>query len=171
MQNETSHTILGEHMHCCTVFNLPSHPTICTAVPKKLGGLGEHPSPGELLAATVASCMLSNVAYTGEQKNFPTKGITVSADIAEGTQGVGCIFAYRSLSQLHPSSARLFRPPWHPARSDNLSIRISPSSLSGNGQINAVHALGAASPFGYHTELSFVTRIKPCSMSHIISAV
>ncbi len=89
MKSETSHTTLGEHMHCCTVFNLPTHPKVCTDVPQKLGGLGEQPSPGELLAATVASCMLSNIAYTGTQKNFPTKGITISADITEGTQGVG----------------------------------------------------------------------------------
>lgn len=91
MMKETSHSTLGDHMHCCTVFNLPNHPKICTDVPEKLGGLGEQPSPGELLAATVASCMLSNVAFTGAKKDFPTKGITITAGLSEGPQGIGAM--------------------------------------------------------------------------------
>lgn len=77
-------------MRCQSLF-IPSHDRFATDVDSALGGLGEHPSPGEMLAACVASCMLSMIAYTGKNKGFATEGISIRAACAEGSRGVGSL--------------------------------------------------------------------------------
>lgn len=78
-------------MRCRTVFHCPSHSEFCTDVAAPIGGLGEEPSPGDALAAVVASCMLSMVAYTGAKKGFDTSGIRIEAACGEGSQGIGSL--------------------------------------------------------------------------------
>ena len=38
----------------------------CTDLSKDFGGLEEYPAPGQLLAASVASCMISMVSYVAK---------------------------------------------------------------------------------------------------------
>lgn len=59
-----------------------------TDVPKELGGIGKYPPPASLLAATVASCMLSMIAYTGERKGFSTRDVRIESSCEEGAQGI-----------------------------------------------------------------------------------
>ncbi len=91
MSNYTSRTVVDNNMRCRTEFDKPTHPEMNTDVSTDLGGMGEYPSPGELLAATVASCMLSMISFTGRRKGFPTQGISICAACAEGKQGVGSL--------------------------------------------------------------------------------
>lgn len=78
-------------MRCHTEFFGPARAEMSTDVDAALGGRGEMPTPGEVLAATVASCMLSMVAYTGERKGFATAGICIEAACGEGKQGIGSL--------------------------------------------------------------------------------
>lgn len=78
-------------MRCHTEFFGAARAEICTDVESGMGGRGEQPTPGELLAATVASCMLSMVAYTGSMKGFETAGISIQAACGEGSQGIGSL--------------------------------------------------------------------------------
>lgn len=89
-----TYTSITKHeggMRCHTEYKSPTKAESCTDVAKDMGGLGEMPTPGEMLAATVASCMLSMVAYTGAKKGFATEGISIQAACGEGTQGVGSL--------------------------------------------------------------------------------
>ena len=88
------HTSLTTHeggMRCRTVFESATREELCTDVATAEGGLGQEPSPGDALAAVVASCMLSMVAHTGARKGFETKGINIAAKCGEGKQGVGSL--------------------------------------------------------------------------------
>lgn len=78
-------------MRCRTEFHSPSHASLCTDVSASEGGLGEEPSPGDALAAVVASCMLSMIAHTGAKKGFETTGICIKAACGEGKQGIGSL--------------------------------------------------------------------------------
>lgn len=59
-----------------------------TDVPSALGGKGEYPPPPSLLAAAVASCMLSMLAWTGEQKGFPTAHVRIHSGYEEDKSGI-----------------------------------------------------------------------------------
>ncbi len=85
--NYTSTTTIESGMRCRTTY-APSGACFATDVAPALGGLGEKPSPGEMLASCVASCMLSMVAYTGKQKGFDTCGISVRAGYEAGKAGI-----------------------------------------------------------------------------------
>lgn len=87
----TSATTLEDSLRCHTQFFGPARAELSTDVDTAMGGLGQQPTPGELLAATVASCMLSMVAYTGSVKGFDTAGICIQAACGEGTQGIGSL--------------------------------------------------------------------------------
>ncbi len=104
MSAYTSQTIVDADMRCCTEFEKPTHPKMYTDVASDLGGMGEYPSPGELLAATVASCMLSMIAFTGHKKGFSTQGISIQAVCDEGKQGVGGLRF--SITVPHPVAAQ-----------------------------------------------------------------
>lgn len=75
----TTHT--GD-MRCHTLLS-PSQSSFNTDVDVEHGGMGQYPNPAEMLAASVASCMLSAMAYTGKRHDFDTKGISVAATAAE----------------------------------------------------------------------------------------
>lgn len=87
----TSTTTHEGNMRCRTIFECPAHAGFCTDVAAAEGGLGQEPSPGDALAAVVASCMLSMIAHTGARKGFDTKGISIAAACGEGAQGIGSL--------------------------------------------------------------------------------
>ncbi len=69
-------------MRCTTSF----HPCGCeftTDVPADFGGKGECATPGDMLAAAVASCMLSMMGLTGKKLGFETAGISIAASCEE----------------------------------------------------------------------------------------
>lgn len=65
-------------MRCTTAF-APCGCTFTTDVPKTFGGEGVNACPADMLAAAVASCMLSMVGLTGKKMGFDTDGITAAA--------------------------------------------------------------------------------------------
>ena len=87
----TSATTLENGMRCHTEFFDASRAEFSTEVDAELGGRGELPSPGDMLAATVASCMLSMMAYTGARKGIATAGTSIQAACGEGKQGIGSL--------------------------------------------------------------------------------
>lgn len=77
-------------MRCQTQFHNSSD-RFTTDVPTVFGGVGEHVSPGEMLAATVASCMLSMMGLTGRKHGFSTDGITAAASCEEKGGAISAI--------------------------------------------------------------------------------
>ncbi len=86
----TSTTTHVGSLRCQSRF-APSGASFVTDVAASLGGKGENPSPGEMLACTVASCMLSMIAYTGTQKDFVTEGITIKAGYESSAKGISAL--------------------------------------------------------------------------------
>lgn len=84
----TSISMLTGRMRCHSSFNGVATSFVVTDVPARLGGRGEHPTPAALLAAALASCMLSMLAYTGTQKGFDTSGISARACCHEDSHGI-----------------------------------------------------------------------------------
>lgn len=89
--NFTSITTHTGDVRCETIFS-PSKETFCTDIETAAGGKGICPCPADMLAASVASCMLSMIAWTGKKHGFETRGVTIAAK-AEGKGG--------KLSDLH----------------------------------------------------------------------
>lgn len=83
----TSTTMLTGKLRCHTAFK-GSEATFITDIPTSLGGRGEYPTPAAMLAATLSSCMMSMLAYTGALKGFATDGISVKARCHEDTHGI-----------------------------------------------------------------------------------
>ncbi len=87
---DTAYTSTTTHvgsLRCQSRFTL-SGTSFATDVDSSLGGQGIYPSPGEMLACCVASCMLSMIAYTGTQKEFETEGITIMAACEASGKGI-----------------------------------------------------------------------------------
>lgn len=82
----TTVTIHDGGMRCCTVWE-PSGQEFRTDVAAAIGGLGEYPTPAAMMAASVASCMLSMIAWTGKNKNFETKGILIESGYESNERG------------------------------------------------------------------------------------
>lgn len=59
-----------------------------TDVPTAIGGRGEFPSPGAMLASCVASCMLSMISYKGQSHGADATGICILAAAEEGANGL-----------------------------------------------------------------------------------
>lgn len=76
-----------------------------TDVPKALGGLGVYPSPAAILSASLASCMLSMIAFTGKRKGFETNGISITAAYQEDNRGIQAIHIHITVPI--PSSAEI----------------------------------------------------------------
>ncbi len=77
-------------MRCYTHFT-PSGETFATDISSALGGRGEFPSPADMLAACVASCMLSMITYTAIRRHVEPEGISVRAACREGERGINLI--------------------------------------------------------------------------------
>ncbi len=78
-----------------------SSATFITDIPAASGGRGEYPPPSALLGATLASCMMSMLAFTGKRKGFPTDGISVQASCLEDATGI-CGFDLRISVPMNP---------------------------------------------------------------------
>ena len=90
MSQYTSTTVLEGAMRCTSTFPQGSA-VFSTDVGTALGGLGEHPSPAQLLAATVASCMASMMGYMGARHGISTEGISIAAGYEEGKNGISAL--------------------------------------------------------------------------------
>ena len=87
MSQYTSTTVHEGSMRCTT--NFPQGNAVFTTdVGTALGGRGEQPSPAQLLAATVASCMVSMMAFMGARRGINTQGISIAAGYEEGKNGI-----------------------------------------------------------------------------------
>ena len=85
--NYTSTTVHEGSMRCRS--NFPQGNAVFTTdVGSALGGLGEQPSPAQLLAAAVASCMASMMAFMGARRGIDTTGISIQAGYEEGKHGI-----------------------------------------------------------------------------------
>lgn len=82
MNTPTSITIHQGGIRCHTTYQ-PSGKEFTTDVSTAMGGAGEHPSPAAMLAASVASCMLSMMGWLGKNKGFDTTGISIAAGFTE----------------------------------------------------------------------------------------
>lgn len=87
MSNYTSTTVHEGSMRCVTNF-AQGKAIFTTDVGSALGGRGEHPSPAQLLAAAVASCMASMMAFMGARRELNTAGISIQAGYEEGKSGI-----------------------------------------------------------------------------------
>ncbi|MBR1979288.1 MAG: OsmC family protein [Akkermansia sp.] len=87
MSNYTSTTEHRGNMRCATQFP-QGQATFITDVGSALGGLGEQPTPAQMLAAAVASCMASMMAFMGARRELKTEGITIAAGYEEGKSGI-----------------------------------------------------------------------------------
>lgn len=79
--------MLTGNMRCHSSF-CNSNASFITDVPLALGGRGEYPTPAAMLAATLASCMMSMLAFTGNKKGFTTDGISAKACCHEDKNGI-----------------------------------------------------------------------------------
>ena len=87
MSNYTSTTVTEGTLRCRT--NFPQGNAVFTTdVGTALGGHGEQPSPAQLLAAAVASCMASMIDYLGSRRGINTTGISIAAGYEEGKSGI-----------------------------------------------------------------------------------
>lgn len=80
--NATSITTHLGDVRCQSIFT-PSKEEFFTDIETAAGGKGEYPCPADMLAATVASCMLSMMAWTGKKHGFDTRGISIAAQAEE----------------------------------------------------------------------------------------
>ncbi len=87
MSNYTSTTEHRGKMRCTTQFP-QGKATFITDVGSGLGGLGEQPTPAQMLAASVASCMGSMMAFMGARRELNTEGISIAAGYEEGKSGI-----------------------------------------------------------------------------------
>lgn len=87
MSEYTSTTVHEGNMRYRTSFPQGSA-TFTTDVGSPLGGRGEQPSPAQLLAAAVASCMGSMMAFMGARRDIKTEGISIAAGYEEGKNGI-----------------------------------------------------------------------------------
>lgn len=63
----------------CVTTHQATRKVFATDLHKESGGLEENPSPGEMLAATLASCMMSMVSFIAGRKNIDVKGMTIES--------------------------------------------------------------------------------------------
>ena len=87
MSNYTSTTVHEGGMRCRSEFP-QGNARFITDVSKTLGGYGDNPSPAQLLAASVASCMASMIAFMGARRGISTAGISIQAGYEEGKNGI-----------------------------------------------------------------------------------
>lgn len=77
-----------------------------TDVGTALGGLGEQPTPAQLLAAAVASCMGSMIAFMGARRSINTTGISIDAGYEEGKNGITALNFHITVPQVLSATER-----------------------------------------------------------------
>ena len=90
MNKYTSTTVHEGTMRCHTKFT-QGQAEFTTDVGAALGGRGEQPSPAQMLAATVASCMGSMMAFLGARRGINTEGISIESGYEEGKNGLSAL--------------------------------------------------------------------------------
>lgn len=90
MSNYTAKTVHEGGMRCRNEFT-QGGAVFTTDVAAALGGRGEQPSPAALLAATVASCMGSMMAFLGARRGINTEGISIESGYEEGKNGLSAL--------------------------------------------------------------------------------
>ena len=90
MSNYTAKTVHEGGMRCRNEFT-QGGAVFTTDVAAALGGRGEQPSPAALLAATVASCMASMMAFLGARRGINTTGISIESGYEEGKNGLSAL--------------------------------------------------------------------------------
>ena len=90
MSKYTSTTVHEGGMRCRNEFT-QARAVFHTDVAAALGGRGEHPTPAALLAATVASCMVSMMVFLGGRRNMKTEGISIESGYEEGKNGIAAL--------------------------------------------------------------------------------
>lgn len=86
----TAKTVHEGGMRCRNEFT-QGGAVFTTDVAAALGGRGEQPSPAALLAATVASCMGSMMAFLGARRGINTEGISIESGYEEGKNGLSAL--------------------------------------------------------------------------------
>ncbi|MEG0837991.1 MAG: OsmC family protein [Akkermansia sp.] len=77
MEYSTETVYMGQGR--CTTVHKVTGATVTTDLDKSHGGLEQNPSPGELLGATLASCMMSMVSFIASRKEIDVKGMKFEA--------------------------------------------------------------------------------------------
>ncbi len=98
MSKYTSTTVHEGTMRCHTKFT-QGQAEFTTDVGAALGGRGEQPSPAQMLAATVASCMVSMMAFMGARRSINTEGIRIEAGYEEGKTGITALLFHITVPQ------------------------------------------------------------------------
>lgn len=98
MSKYTSTTVHEGTMRCHTTFT-QGQAEFTTDVGAALGGRGEKPSPAQMLAATVASCMASMMAFMGARRSINTEGIRIEAGYEEGKTGITALLFHITVPQ------------------------------------------------------------------------
>ena len=101
MSNYTSTTVTEGTLRCRSSFP-QGNAVFTTDVGTALGGRGDLPSPAQLLAAAVASCMASMIDYLGSRRGINTVGISIEAGYEEGKNGISALNFHISVP--HPTS-------------------------------------------------------------------
>ncbi|MBQ4613496.1 MAG: OsmC family protein [Akkermansia sp.] len=102
MSQYTSTTVHQGSMRCATQFP-QGEATFTTDVGSALGGRGEQPSPAQMLAAAVASCMASMMAFLGARRGIKTEDISIEAGYEEGNSGISALNF--NITVPHPTTA------------------------------------------------------------------
>ncbi len=76
--NYTSETIFEGKGRCVTTHKATGK-TFATDLHRDLGGYEENPTPGEMLAATLASCMASMISVVAARKGVEVTGMKLEA--------------------------------------------------------------------------------------------
>lgn len=84
--NYASKTVYEGQGRCRTTHNATGK-GFATDLHKDIGGLEENPSPGEMLAATLASCMMSMVSFIASRKDIDVKGMVIESAPEAGSDG------------------------------------------------------------------------------------
>lgn len=87
MENYAATTVHEGGMRCHSTYT-SGQAQFTTDVPAALGGRGEMPCPADMLASCVASCMLSMIAYMGQNKGIPTEGISIRSAAKSDNSGI-----------------------------------------------------------------------------------
>lgn len=74
----STETVYKGQGRCATTHNATGK-TFATDLHKDIGGLEDNPSPGEMLAATLASCMMSMVSVIAGRKDIDVTGMKIEA--------------------------------------------------------------------------------------------
>lgn len=105
MSNYTAKTVHEGGMRCRSEFT-QGNAVFTTDVASALGGRGEQPSPAAMLAATVASCMGSMMAYLGARRDIDTTGISIESGYEEGKNGLSALLFHITVPQAVDEAGR-----------------------------------------------------------------